>query len=190
MRPMSSAGAGRVRPANCSRAVSGTDRVATTQTANSSATAIAAAPATQGPSTGSGRRFQAASVDRVAAMPRTSTKSSPRMPPASTGGADPLSGSARAQTHLRHAPDRLGGDLPRHLAGAGFAVVEHDRHLAHAKAVAAGAVGQLDLERVALRAHGVELDGLQDLAAKALEAAGEVADLEAEDLLGVPAAAA
>ena len=60
----------------------------------------------------------------------------------------------------------------------------------HAEAVAHGSVRELDLERVALRAHGVERDGLEHLAPVALEAAGQVAHGHAEHVLGVPAAPA
>src|SRR4051812_42916298 len=97
------------------------------------------------------------------------------------------SGSARVQTHLRHAPYRLESNPPRHLRAPDLAVAEDDRDLAYAEAVADGAVGQLDLERVALRADGVEIDRLEHLAPVALESAGEVAHREPQHALGVPA---
>src|SRR6266511_3508983 len=187
--PMSSAVAGRVRPGKWSRVASGTCRVATTHTAKSSAVAMTTAPATHGPMTWRGRRFHASSVERVDSMPRTRTKSLLCTPTTSACGADPLSALAAAQTHLRHAPDCLEGDSPRHLAGPGLAVAEDDRDLLDPEAVADGAKRELDLERVALRAHGVEVDRLEHLAPVALEAASEVAHGQAEDVLGVPAPA-
>ena len=52
------------------------------------------------------------------------------------------------------------------------------------------AMGQLDLEGVAARADGRQVDRLEHLAAKALQAAGQVVDVEAEHLARVPRAAA
>ena len=68
--------------------------------------------------------------------------------------------------------------------------MEDDRHLAHGEAAPQRALRQLDLEAVAVRAHGVEVDRLEHLAAEALEAAGEVVDVEAEHAARVVAAAA
>src|SRR5215218_9663471 len=98
--------------------------------------------------------------------------------------------SAGVQTHLRHAPGRLERDPPRHLRAPDLAVAEDDRDLAHAEAAAHGAVGQLDLERVALRANAVEVDRLEHFAPVALEPSREVAHLQPEHPLGVPAAPA
>ena len=53
-----------------------------------------------------------------------------------------------------------------------------------------GAVGRLDLERVAVRGDRVEVDRLEHLAAEDLEAAGQVADADAEHGPRVGAAAA
>src|ERR1700727_301021 len=85
-----------------------------------------------------------------------------------------------SKAQARHEPHRLGGDPPRHLALPLLTVAEGDRHLDDAKAGAHGAVGQLDLEGVALRAHPVELDRFEHLAAEALEATREVAYLQPE----------
>ena len=63
---------------------------------------------------------------------------------------------------------------------AELAVAKDDRHLDDLEAGAHGAVGELDLECVSARAHAVEVDRLEHLAAEALEAAGEVANLQAE----------
>ena len=52
-----------------------------------------------------------------------------------------------------------------------------------------GAVRRLDLERVALRADRVEVDRLEHLPAVALEAARQVADVDAEERPRVPRAA-
>src|SRR5919204_4457703 len=76
----------------------------------------------------------------------------------------------------RHLPDRLEHDVAAHLRAADGAVDERDRHLDHAKARAERPVRRLDLEGVAPRRHGVEVDRLEHVAPVALEAAGEVAD--------------
>src|SRR5438270_324379 len=60
------------------------------------------------------------------------------------------------------------------------AVAEHDRDVADAEPGADGPVGHLDLEAVAVEVDPIQVERLQDLAAKALEAAGEVADVDAE----------
>src|SRR3954470_12140538 len=190
MRRTSSGLAARVTPANCRRLGSGTEIVATAHTARSSNTAIAAAPATHGASTRSGARFHAASVERVERMPWTSTRSPLSIAPVVGPSGRSWSPSARVQAHLRHAPDRLERDPPRHLRAPDLAVAEDDRDLAHAEAAAYGAVGQLDLERVALRADAAEVDRLEHLAPVALEASGEVVHLQPEHPLGVPAAPA
>ena len=90
---------------------------------------------------------------------------------------------------LGHEPHRLGGDVPGHLALATLAVAKDDWHLDDAKAGAYRAIGELDLEGVALRAHAIEVDRLQDLAAKALEASGEIANLQPQDNARVGGAA-
>ena len=59
------------------------------------------------------------------------------------------------------------------------AVAERDRDLDHAEARLRGAVGELDLEHVAVGARLGEVDRLQHLAAEALEAAGQVLDAQA-----------
>src|SRR6185312_7413828 len=69
-------------------------------------------------------------------------------------------------------------------------VAEDDRHLDHLEAGADRAVGHLDLEGVAAGLNRIEVDRLQHLAAEALEAAGHVGDVDAEDQLRVGAAAA
>ncbi len=92
--------------------------------------------------------------------------------------------------HRRHRPHRLQRDARGHLARARGAVAEDDRHLGDPESGQQRAVGDLDLEHVALGADGVELDRLEHLAADALEAAGEVMDGDAEDHARVDAAAA
>src|SRR5439155_4419436 len=77
-------------------------------------------------------------------------------------------------------PHGLERDPPGHLAVAELAVAKDDRQLDDLEAGAHGAVGELDLECVSARAHAVEVDRLEHLAAEALEAAGEVANLQAE----------
>src|SRR5437588_9960818 len=74
------------------------------------------------------------------------------------------------------APDGLVKDRAAHLRVSALAVGERDRHLDHAEARALGAIGRLDLERVALRRDRVHVDRLQDAAADALEAAGRILD--------------
>ena len=63
----------------------------------------------------------------------------------------------------------------------GAAIAKHDRHLDHLEAAADRPVGHLDLEGVAAGRDRVEVDRLQHLAAEALEATGQVADVDAED---------
>src|SRR5688500_1107768 len=91
-----------------------------------------------------------------------------------TGALDGRSG--RTAPKLRQEDHGLAADLPVHLRAAALALAERDRHLDHLEPALERAVGQLDLERVALRAHGRQVDRLEHLAAEALEAAGEVAD--------------
>ena len=57
--------------------------------------------------------------------------------------------------------DRLDENLPAHLGGAGGAVDEDNRNLDDAHALADRPVGHLDLERVAVRVDGVDVDGLE-----------------------------
>src|SRR3977135_3298646 len=61
-----------------------------------------------------------------------------------------------------------------------LAVAKDDRHLAHGEPARQGALGKVDLEAVAVRADRVQLDRLEHLAPKALEAAREIANLEVE----------
>src|SRR6266513_494151 len=84
------------------------------------------------------------------------------------------------EAHARDEPHGLERDAPGHLALAQLAVAKDDRHLDDLEAGAYGAVGELDLKCVSARAHAVEVDRLEHLAAEALEAAGEVANLQAE----------
>src|SRR6266550_810212 len=80
----------------------------------------------------------------------------------------------------RHLPDRLEHDPTTHLRATALAVDERDRHLDNPEAGAQRAVGHLDLEGVAAGGDRVEVDRLQHLAPEALEAAGQVADADAE----------
>src|SRR5438874_10609369 len=68
-------------------------------------------------------------------------------------------------------------------------VREPDRHLDDAEALAQRSIRRLDLEGVALRMDLVEVDRLQHLPPVALEAAGEVADADAEQEARVERAA-
>src|ERR1700704_6842645 len=98
--------------------------------------------------------------------------------PEAVGGATACGSLPEAQP--RDEPHRLGRDPPRHLALAELAVAKDDRHLGDVETGTDGAIRKLDLERVPLRAHAVEVDRLEHLAAEALEAARQVADLQAE----------
>src|SRR5204862_3081081 len=80
-----------------------------------------------------------------------------------------------------HLPDRLGEDRLRHLRRAGLAVDERDRDLDDTEAGPDRTVRRLDLEGVALRRDPVQVDRLEHLAPVALEAAGQIADRQAED---------
>src|SRR5215210_1503780 len=177
-----------VMPGIATGAVSGVMPPARTQTASSRPTAIAALPTSQARSTGHGAVFQRRSVSRVAVLPCTSARSPSRIlrgdrPPRPPG--TPTSAHIGQRAHVRAqrppppAPaqpgdecDGLERDPPRHLRPALRAVAEGDRDLAHAEAGLHGAVGQLDLEDVAVRAGLGEVDRLQHLAPEALEAAG------------------
>src|SRR5215204_1882313 len=78
---------------------------------------------------------------------------------------------------------------PAHLRAPVLAIVEEDRNLLDAETGTQRAVGQLDLEGVAARAHARQVDGLEDLGSKALEPAREIADVDPEHLAGIPATA-
>src|SRR5512134_2524034 len=108
-----------------------------------------------------------------------------------SGGAGRLSGrpGERREADRPHLAERLEHDPPRHLRAAHAAILEEDRHLRHAEARADGAGGELELEGVARALDGAELDRLEHLAAEALEAAGEVPHVHAEDGPRVEAAA-
>src|SRR5680860_1373479 len=99
-------------------------------------------------------------------------------------------GLPSAQPQQGDAPDRLGDDRAAHLRRARLTIAEDDRHLDDIEAALDRAVGHLDLEGVAARLDRVEVDRLQHLAAEALEAAGQVADADAEHEARVGAAAA
>src|SRR4051812_1458830 len=172
---------------------SGALTTATSQTVSSNATATASAPASHGPTMRHGRPFQRVSVPRVSRTPWTRTNS----------GAISLWVGARSRrleaacaplavvaAQARHEPHRLERDPRRHLRPAVEPVAEADGDLTDAEAPAHGAVGQLDLERVAARADRRQVDLLQDLAPEALEAPGEVAHPEPQDAPRVPGAAA
>src|SRR5207244_11351371 len=61
-----------------------------------------------------------------------------------------------------------------------LAVAKDDRDLDDLKAGAHGAVGELDLEGISARAHAGEVDRPEHPAAEALEATGQVANLQAK----------
>src|SRR5439155_10737930 len=80
-----------------------------------------------------------------------------------------------------HLPDRLRDDRLRHLRASDLTVCERDRNLDDLEAGTQCPVSRLDLEGVALRVDGVEIDRLENRAPIALEAACQVADLHAQD---------
>ena len=89
----------------------------------------------------------------------------------------PLSAARRSSGTFQIASSTIERDI---FEPPDLAVDEADRDLAHAKAAAQRAIGQLDLEGVALGVDRVQVDRLEHRAAEALEAAGEVADGDAE----------
>src|SRR5436305_6345521 len=95
-----------------------------------------------------------------------------------------------AQLQRRHLPDRLDRYAGAHLGCSHLALPERDRHLHHREARLDRVVGELDLESVAVSVHLIDVDSLEYPAVEALEAAREVANRDAEDVLRVPAAAA
>src|SRR6187551_953802 len=103
-----------------------------------------------------------------------------RHPDMALEAAEQSSGAER-----RHLPDRLEHDPLAHLGAADLAIGERDRNLDDPKARSQGAVRGLDLERVAERRDAVQVDRLQHFAPVALEAAGQVADAELQEHLGV-----
>src|SRR5207248_4774384 len=76
---------------------------------------------------------------------------------------------------------RLRHDAPVHLGIARAALLEEDRHLHDAQPQAPAALGYLDLKGVAAGADLLQLQRRQRPAAEPLEAAGQVAEGEAED---------
>src|SRR4051812_37690940 len=98
-----------------------------------------------------------------------------RRPPASRTARTRLGAyTPRAEAQRGHLEDRLRSDRRAHLRGAPLAVAEHDRDLAHLEAGLDRAVGQLDLEAVAVGVDAVEVERLEHLPPEALEAAGQV----------------
>src|SRR5437667_11407132 len=80
---------------------------------------------------------------------------------------------AQPPHHPRGFPD----DSPVHLRDPDPAVHERDRNLDHPVALSPALVVHLDLERVAVAAHPVQVDRRPGFPANALEPAGGVADL-------------
>ena len=109
-------------------------------------------------------RWSIATSKSIVRAARRSAHTTMHSRPAARAVASPAPASAASSD------DRAG-----HLRLADAAVAEDDRHLDHAEAGADGAVGGLDLERVAERRDRLEVDRLEHLAAEDLEAAGEVA---------------
>src|SRR4029079_10025576 len=70
---------------------------------------------------------------------------------------------------LRYDPCSLEGDPPAHLRAAVLAVVPRAPDLSAPEAGAQGAVGQVDLERVARAANALEVDRLEHFGGEALE---------------------
>ena len=80
-----------------------------------------------------------------------------------------------AEAQLPDVRHRLDDDVVGHLRLADLAIDEDDRQFDDTEAEPMDAPRHLDLEAVALGVDGVEVDRLEHLAAKALEAAGQVA---------------
>ena len=171
------AGAGARRSANGS----GPAELRDDQVATSSSTAtVEAGRASTAPTTGSGRAFQARSVARVSAQPRTRASCSRVHLPCRSARA-----AAELEAQRRHAPGRLERDRAGHLRLALAPLVEDDRQLGDAQPGAQRAVGQLDLERVALRARASRSRSRPAPRRGSLEAAGEVAHRHAQHGLRV-----
>src|SRR6185503_7165781 len=111
-----------------------------------------------------------------------------RRPPSSRDAPRGTTGAGEAQ--LPHQRQRLEEDLLRHLGLPDAAIDEDDGDLFDAHALLDGPIGHLDLKAVALRADAVEVEPLERAAAEALEAAGHVAHVDAEDGARVERAAA
>src|SRR5688500_1720850 len=79
-----------------------------------------------------------------------------------------------------HLPDRLKRDSRRHLRLPLAALPKQDRYLRDREAGLDGLVGELDLEAVAVRVHGAQVDRLEHAPVEALEAAGQVTHGHAE----------
>src|SRR5919112_2850068 len=110
---------------------------------------------------------------------------------APTRGAQLLAtAAAQLQAQPRDQHQRLEGDRKRHLALTRLAVAERDRHLGDREAGQQRAIGELDVEDVALSAQGRRLDRLEDLTAHAAKPAGQVVDPNAEYGSGVHGAEA
>jgi hypothetical protein len=84
------------------------------------------------------------------------------------------------QSQRRDLDDGLDDDGAAHLRRSLCPVGEGDRHLLDPKALSDRAVGHLDLERVALRVDGLEIDRLEHGAPEALEPARQVVNGESE----------
>src|SRR5688572_12368469 len=87
--------------------------------------------------------------------------------------------SAAGDAQSQRDPERLEADPPAELRGAAAPVDEEERDLLEARARARAAVIQLDLEPVAVRAHVLDADPFEQLAAQAAEPARGVGDREA-----------
>ena len=95
--------------------------------------------------------------------------------------------SAPPKPHGGHSPGGLEHHRARHLRLAHAPVAEGDRHLDHLEAGPDRPERSLDLERVAERGQGLEVDRLQRPPSKDLEAPGEVPDRDAQRRPGVGA---
>src|SRR5262249_24356320 len=78
-------------------------------------------------------------------------------------------------------PERLESDPPGELGDAAPAIDQVEGKLPHARAQPGEVEVQLDLDRITVRAHAVDPDPLEDLAAHAAEAARGVGDRETRD---------
>src|SRR5689334_21520889 len=95
-----------------------------------------------------------------------------------------------AEAQSGHFPHRLERDPGRHLRVPFTPLSKADRHLPHREALLDRPVRELDLEAVAVGVHAVQVDPLEHPPVEALEPAGEVAHVHAEQRARVPGAAA
>src|SRR3954451_18015536 len=172
--------------------MSGVLTTATTQVAASSSPVTASEPSAHERRNPHGWALQRRNAARVSSQPWTRASSSAFMYQCigSRGRIPQRAPAARSEAQRGHAPGPLEGDAGRHLRIPVPPLAEPYRHLDDLQPERKRAPRQLDLERVALRAGAGRVDRLQRGRAEALEAAGEIADADAEHVARVPAAPA